>query len=133
GAGRRAGPAGQPGAEGRGVRRARRRPRVDRLLPAGRARLRVLLAVPGAGGPPGRGPGHRPGHGRGLSGVGGARSGGRGPTVRLGPIRRGVALNVTHRQYGLRAALATGGPVSPAHAAGKTFGWKSPWHTAGGR
>src|SRR5262249_50225152 len=33
------------------LRRARRRPRVDRVLRHGRARLRVLLAVPGAGRP----------------------------------------------------------------------------------
>ena len=37
----------------RGVRRARRRPRVDPLLPRRRARLRLVLAVPGAGGPAG--------------------------------------------------------------------------------
>ena len=44
--------------EARRVRRARRRPGVDRLLLPGRARLRVVLAVPGpyrpAGGRPGR-------------------------------------------------------------------------------
>ena len=34
--------------QARHLRRARRRPRVDRLLPHGRARLRVLLAVPRA-------------------------------------------------------------------------------------
>ena len=35
----------------RRLRRARRRPALDPLLRRGRARLRVLLAVPGAGGP----------------------------------------------------------------------------------
>ena len=39
--------------QARRLRRARRRPRVDPLLPRGRARLRVLLAVPGAGRPAG--------------------------------------------------------------------------------
>ena len=47
----------QAGAQARRVRRARRRPRVDRPLLRGRARLRVLLAVPGADRPAGRGPG----------------------------------------------------------------------------
>ena len=37
---------GAPGAEARDLRRARRRPGLDRVLPQGRARLRVLLAVP---------------------------------------------------------------------------------------
>ena len=55
-----------PASEGRAVRpdlelgrlrRARRRPRVGALLPRGRAGLRVLLAVPGAGRAPGGGPG----------------------------------------------------------------------------
>ena len=45
----RRGPGGQAGPEDRGLRRARRRPRQRPLLPRGRARLRVLLAVPGAG------------------------------------------------------------------------------------
>ena len=44
------GPGGAPGPQGRGLRRARRRPRVGALLPQRRARLRVLLAVPGPGG-----------------------------------------------------------------------------------
>ena len=43
----------QPGPEARHLRRARRRPRVDRLLPHGRAGLRVLLAVPRADRPRG--------------------------------------------------------------------------------
>ena len=38
----------QPGAQARHLRRARRRSRVDRLLPHGRARLRLLLALPRA-------------------------------------------------------------------------------------
>ena len=38
----------KPGAQARDLRRARRRPGVDRLLPHGRARLRVLLALPRA-------------------------------------------------------------------------------------
>ena len=46
--------------QARRLRRARRRPRVGALLPRGRAGLRVLLAVPRAGGPP-RG---RPGRAR---------------------------------------------------------------------
>jgi hypothetical protein len=41
----------QPRPRGRGVRGARRRPGVDPLLRRGRGRLRVLLAVPGAGRP----------------------------------------------------------------------------------
>ena len=45
--------------EARRLRRARWRPGVDRLLLRRRARLRVLLAVPGADRPPGRGPGRR--------------------------------------------------------------------------
>src|SRR5690606_10541451 len=51
GGGRRSG--GPAGPEGRRLRRARRRPGVRPLLPPGRAGLRVLLAVPGAGGAPG--------------------------------------------------------------------------------
>ena len=45
---------GAPGAQARDLRRARRRPGVDRLLPHGRAGLRLLLAVPGADRPRGR-------------------------------------------------------------------------------
>ena len=39
---------GAPGPQARDLRRARRRPGVDRLLPHGRAGLRLLLAVPRA-------------------------------------------------------------------------------------
>ena len=46
------GRAARPGPEDRRLRRARRRPGVGALLPRRRARLRVLLAVPRAGGPP---------------------------------------------------------------------------------
>ena len=53
---RRAGPT-RPGPEARRLRRARRRPGLGALLPRGRAGLRLLLAVPGAGGPAGGGPG----------------------------------------------------------------------------
>ena len=56
------GPGGAAGPGARRLRRARRRPRVGALLPRGRAGLRVLLAVPGAGRPPGGGP--RGGRGR---------------------------------------------------------------------
>ena len=45
------------GSQDRDLRRARRRPVVDPLLPQGRPRLRVLLALPGAHRAPGRGPG----------------------------------------------------------------------------
>ena len=45
---------GAPGAQARDLRRARRRPGVDRLLPHGRARLRLLLAVPRPDRPRGR-------------------------------------------------------------------------------
>ena len=41
----------QPGAPRRSLRRARRRPAVDPLLPRGRTGLRVLLTVPGPGRP----------------------------------------------------------------------------------
>ena len=47
------GPRGASGAQARDLRRARRRPGVDRLLPHGRARLRLLLAVPRADRPRG--------------------------------------------------------------------------------
>ena len=47
----------KPEPQARRVRRARRRPGVDRLLLPGRPRLRVVLAVPGADRPAGRGPG----------------------------------------------------------------------------
>ena len=43
------GPRGQPRPQGRRLRRARRRPALDPLLRRGRPRLRVLLALPGAG------------------------------------------------------------------------------------
>ncbi len=46
-----------PKTEARHLRRARRRPRLDPLLPRGRPGLRVLLPVPRADRPPGRGPG----------------------------------------------------------------------------
>ena len=52
-AGHRAGPADEPEVEGRHLRRARRRPAFDRVLPPGRPRLRLLLAVPRAGRAPG--------------------------------------------------------------------------------
>ena len=54
----RAGPGDQAEDQARRVRRARRRPGVDRPLPSGRPRLRVLLAVPGADCPVGRRAGH---------------------------------------------------------------------------
>ena len=44
----------RPGPEARRVRRARRRPGVDRLLLRGGPRLRVLFALPGAHRPAGR-------------------------------------------------------------------------------
>ena len=47
----------QAGAQARHLRRARRRPRLDRLLPPLRAGLRVVLALPGAGGAGGGGAG----------------------------------------------------------------------------
>ena len=53
------GPQDQARAQARGLRRARRRPRVHPLLPQDRAGLRVLLSVPGAGGPTGGRPGRR--------------------------------------------------------------------------
>ena len=49
----RAGPGDPARPEGRRLRRARRRPRLDPLLPRGRPRLRLLLAVPGPGRPAG--------------------------------------------------------------------------------
>ena len=49
----------KPGPRARHLRRARRRPGVDPQVRADRARLRVLLAVPGAGRPP-RGRAGRP-------------------------------------------------------------------------
>ena len=59
------GPLHAPGPQARRLRRARRRPGQRALLRRGRAGLRLLLAVPGAGRPAGSGPGpHRP---RGLS------------------------------------------------------------------
>ena len=48
------GPRGASGPQARDLRRARRRPGVDRLLPHGRARLRLLLAVPRPDRPRGR-------------------------------------------------------------------------------
>ncbi len=55
--GRRERPLGAPRHQARHLRRARRRSGVDRLLPPGRARLRELLAVPGADRPAGGGAG----------------------------------------------------------------------------
>ena len=49
--------------QGRHLRRARRRSGLDRLLPRGRPRLRVLLALPRAGGAPRRGAGGDQGEG----------------------------------------------------------------------
>ncbi len=63
--GDRAGPGHPARAQGRGLRRARRRPGLHRPLLRRRARLRELLALPGAGGPAGRRPGRA---GRGLTG-----------------------------------------------------------------
>ena len=45
----------KPGSEGGGLRRARRRSPVDRVLPPGWPRLRLVLAFPGAGRPARRG------------------------------------------------------------------------------
>ena len=50
------GRAARPGHQARHLRRARRRPGVGRVLRRGRARLRVVLALPGADRPAGRGP-----------------------------------------------------------------------------
>ena len=50
-------PRGQAGPQARHLRRARRRPGLDRLLPARRARLRELLALPRADRPRGGRPG----------------------------------------------------------------------------
>ena len=60
----RRGPGGAAGPGAGRLRRARRRPRVGALLPRGRARLRVVLAVPGAGRSPGGGPCRGRGRGR---------------------------------------------------------------------
>ena len=57
----------KPGAQDRGLRRARRRSGVHPLLPRGRARLRLLLALPGAHRAPGRGAGPAGEAGRGLT------------------------------------------------------------------
>ncbi len=51
------GRAAKPGHQAGHLRRARRRPRLDRVLPRRRARLRLLLALPGAGGAGGGGAG----------------------------------------------------------------------------
>ena len=53
----------RPKPEDRHLRRARRRPAVGRVLPPRRARLRLLLAVPRADRPPGRGAGRAGGTG----------------------------------------------------------------------
>ena len=58
--GRLAGPQGEAGAEARRLRRARRRPRLDRLLPQLGPGLRLLLAVSRAGGARGGRPGRDP-------------------------------------------------------------------------
>ncbi len=50
---RRAGPRHPAGPQARHLRRARRRPRLDRLLRGGRPRLRLLQPLSRAGGPPG--------------------------------------------------------------------------------
>ena len=73
---RRARPQGPQQAQGRHLRRARRRPGLGRVLPRGRARLCVLLAVPRADRAARRG-------------AGGARQEGRGRGVALpGSVRR---------------------------------------------
>ncbi len=54
---RRAGAGGAAGHQARHLRRARRRPGLGRVLPPGRPRLRLLLAVPGAAGAARGGPG----------------------------------------------------------------------------
>ena len=59
----------------RGLRRARRRPRVDPLLPRRGPGLRVLLAVPGAGRPAGGGPGDGDSQGLSVSRSGVVRDG----------------------------------------------------------
>ena len=51
------GRAARPGPQARHLRRARRRPRLDPVLPDGRARLRVVLALSGADRPARRGAG----------------------------------------------------------------------------
>ena len=64
--GLQAGPQDASGPQARRLRRARRRPVVDSLLPEGRPELRELLAVPRAGGAAGGGAGGAVGQGRRL-------------------------------------------------------------------
>ena len=55
--GRQEGPLGEEGPQVRHLRRARRRSRLDQVLPQGRPGLRVVQPVPRADRPPGGGPG----------------------------------------------------------------------------
>ena len=85
--GRRARPRRTPTARGRDLRRARRRPRLDPVLPSRRTRLRELLAVPPADRTRGRRAGgagglrHHRRHASGLAGAPGRRVRNRRPGV----------------------------------------------------
>ncbi len=84
GSGLHARPQGSPGAEAGRVRRARRRPVLDPLLPEGRPELRELLAVPRACGAAGGGTRGVVGQGRrlGTGSAGGFRAQGKGTRLR---------------------------------------------------
>ena len=77
------GPRGEAVAQARHLRRARRRPRLDRVLPHGRARLRVVLALPRADRARRGGPG---GHPRRAVGLGRRRD----VAQRHGDVARGA-------------------------------------------
>ncbi len=104
-AGRRAGPGHPARPQDRGLRRARRRSRVDRHLRRGRARLRELLALPGAHRPAGR----RPGRAGRCTPPPGPATGSRQPAR---PRRQG------RPSQGARAKRPSGGPARRERRAG---------------
>ena len=115
---RRGGPGGPPGPEDRRLRRARRRPRLGALLPRGRAGLRVLLAVPGAGGPAGGRPGgalEAPGAPTAADG----RRPGHGAHATLGSGGRSDEQRVASRPSGCTGAVRVRAGPGPGAALGR--------------
>ena len=82
------------GVEARHLRRTWRRPGLDPLLPRGRARLRLLLALPGADRPPRCGTGQAVGRSPGRNGVTPRATGINLARRSLRPHRRGVVLRI---------------------------------------
>ena len=108
----------RPDLHDRRLRRARRRPGLGALLPRGRPGLRVLLAVPGAGGPAGGRPRRRGGNGRGQ----------RQPVTDTGRLRRSrdgpVGRSSRPRVRATPGAARSSGTAPGCCTARRCAGWR---------